>query len=57
MCNFISLQHCVVFTRKCPKSQSIGFYKTPEQAISQQQAEGIVSAIASGEVSTDYFMR
>ncbi|MBE9053542.1 hypothetical protein IQ243_24680 [Nostocales cyanobacterium LEGE 11386] len=57
MCNFISLQHCVVSTRKCPKSQIIGFYKTPKQAISQQQVEGIVGAIAHGEVSTDYFMR
>ncbi|YAF99006.1 MAG: hypothetical protein AB3A66_28840 (plasmid) [Nodularia sp. CChRGM 3473] len=40
-----------------PKSQIIGFYKNPEQAISQQQVEGIVGAIAHGEVSTDYFMR
>ncbi|MBD2364662.1 hypothetical protein H6G36_26400 [Anabaena minutissima FACHB-250] len=38
-----------------PKSQIIGFYKNPEQAIPLQQAEGIVGAIAHGEVSTNYF--
>jgi hypothetical protein len=33
-----------------PKSQIVGFYKNPEQAISQEQAEKIVQAIAKGEL-------
>ncbi|MHC5754520.1 MAG: hypothetical protein ACYTXF_28560 [Nostoc sp.] len=37
-----------------PKSAIAGFYKNPEQAISQERAEEIVRAIACGEVSTNY---
>jgi hypothetical protein len=33
-----------------PKSQIVGFYKNPEQAISQERAEEIVQAIAKGEL-------
>ncbi|MBG1268321.1 hypothetical protein [Nostoc sp. WHI] len=33
-----------------PKSEIIGFYKNPEQAISQERAEEIVRAIAKGEL-------
>ncbi|MDZ8190041.1 MAG: hypothetical protein RMX96_35050 [Nostoc sp. ChiSLP02] len=33
-----------------PKSQIVGFYKNPEQAISQEKAESIVKAIARGEL-------
>jgi hypothetical protein len=33
-----------------PKSQIIGFYKNPEQAISQERAIEIVRAIAKGEL-------
>lgn len=38
-----------------PKSQIIGFYKNPEQAISQEKAESIVRVITSSEVSTNYY--
>lgn len=37
-----------------PKSEIIGFYKNPECAISAQEAEEIVRAIARGEISTNY---
>ena len=37
-----------------PKSAIAGFYKNPEQAITQEQAIEIVRAIACGEVSTNY---
>ncbi|MCC5640817.1 hypothetical protein LC593_34335 [Nostoc sp. CHAB 5844] len=37
-----------------PKSQIVGFYKNPEQAMEQEQAEGIVREIVYGEVSTNY---
>ncbi|MCC5664870.1 hypothetical protein LC653_13310 [Nostoc sp. CHAB 5784] len=33
-----------------PKSQIVGFYKNPEQAISQERAEEIIQAIAKGEL-------
>ncbi|MBD2510768.1 hypothetical protein H6G91_26470 [Nostoc muscorum FACHB-395] len=33
-----------------PKSAIAGFYKNPEQAISQERAEEIVQAIAKGEL-------
>ncbi|QFS50617.1 hypothetical protein [Nostoc sphaeroides] len=33
-----------------PKSAIAGFYKNPEQAISQERAEEIVRAIAKGEL-------
>jgi hypothetical protein len=37
-----------------PKSQIIGFYKNPEHALTQKQAEKIVQVIASNEVNTSY---
>ncbi|WP_242054315.1 hypothetical protein [Nostoc sp. FACHB-888] len=33
-----------------PKSAIAGFYKNPEQAISQERAEEIIQAIAKGEL-------
>jgi anti-sigma28 factor (negative regulator of flagellin synthesis) len=33
-----------------PKSQILGFYKNPEQAISQERVIEIVRAIAKGEL-------
>ncbi|MBD2565725.1 MULTISPECIES: hypothetical protein [Nostoc] len=37
-----------------PANQIVGFYKTPDKAISPQSALSIVSAIASGEISRYY---
>jgi hypothetical protein len=37
-----------------PANQIVGFYKTPDKAISPQSALSIVSAIANSEISTYY---